>query len=342
MLVMNIGRTSKEDFMLQHLADKNIAMDLVRVTEAAALAAAVETGKGDKEAVDAAAVNAMRIAFQALHIQGTVIIGEGEKDNAPMMYNGEAVGFGDGPEMDVAVDPVDGTNSVAFGRTCSIAAAGMAPKGTMFNPGHSFYCEKIIVGAEAAGVIDLDAPVKDNLAKIGRAMGKPVSSLNVFILDKPRHEQLANEIRAAGARALLHPEGDIAGALMAADPFNKIDVVMGIGGTPEAIVSACGIKGSGGQMLIRMKPKTEEEKKAIIDDGFNLNTIYDINDLIKTDVVYFACTSVTGGELLPGVTYRDGYAITHSLSTRGRTGTRRYIQAFHDREKLSKMSTIRY
>ncbi len=329
--------------MLQHLADKNIALDLVRVTEAAALATAVHVGRGDKEAVDQDAVNAMRIAFQSLHINGKVIVGEGEKDRAPMLFTGENVGFGDGPDMDVAVDPVDGTSCVAYGRFNGMTSAGLAPKGTMFDIGHSFYAMKMVVGAEAAKVIDLDAPVKDNLVNVARALGKPVTALNVFVLDKPRHEQLAADIRSAGARVLLQPEGDIAGALLATDPFSEIDMVWGIGGTPEAVVAACGIKGSGGQMLMRMVPKTQEERALIEgEDGRNLKTIYTLDDLIKTDTCYFACTGVTGGELVKGVQYRRGYAITHSLSTRGRTGTRRYIQAFHDREKLSKMSTIRY
>lgn len=329
--------------MLQHLADKNIALDLVRVTEAAALATAVHVGRGDKEAVDQDAVNAMRIAFQSLHINGKVIVGEGEKDRAPMLFTGENVGFGDGPEMDVAVDPVDGTSCVAYGRFNGMTSAGLAPKGTMFDIGHSFYAMKMVVGAEAANVIDLDAPVKDNLVNVARALGKPVTALNVFVLDKPRHEQLAADIRSAGARVLLQPEGDIAGALLATDPFSEIDMVWGIGGTPEAVVAACGIKGSGGQMLMRMVPKTQDERAAIEgEDGRNIKTIYTLDDLIKTDTCYFACTGVTGGELVKGVQYRRGYAITHSLSTRGRTGTRRYIQAFHDREKLSKMSSIRY
>lgn len=329
--------------MFQHLADKNIALDLVRVTEAAALTSALQIGRGDKEAVDQDAVNAMRIAFQGLHIRGTVIVGEGEKDGAPMLAPGEDVGFGDGPEMDVAVDPVDGTSCVAFGRVNGMSCAGLAPKGAMFNPGHSYYAMKMIVGAEVANVIDLDAPVQDNLMHVARALGKPVTALNVFVLDKPRHEKLAAEIRAAGARVLLQPEGDIAGALLATDPFSEIDMVWGIGGTPEAVIAACGIKGSGGQMLMRLTPKTQEERKLVEDvDGLSLKTIYTLDDIIKNDTCYFACTGVTGSDLVQGVQYRRGYAVTSSLSTRGRTGTRRYIKAFHDRDKLSKMSSIRY
>ncbi len=328
--------------MQQHLADKNIALDLVRVTEAAALAATVQTGRGDKDAVDQAAVNAMRIAFQALHIRGTVVIGEGEKDHAPMLFNGEHVGYGDGPEMDVAVDPVDGTSCVAFGRPNGLAAAGIALKGSMFNPGHSYYCMKLVVPEEAAGIADLDAPAGEMAVKVAKALGKPVGELNVFILDKPRHEKLAAEIRAAGARVMLHAEGDIAGSLMVVDPFSNIDMLIGIGGTPEAIITACGLKGSGGQMLTRLAPKTKEERDAIEADGIDLNAVRSLDDLVKTDQCFFACTGVTNGELLHGVVYKKGYAVTSSLTTRGRTGTRRLIQAFHDRVKLSKMSTVRY
>ena len=328
--------------MQQHLADKNIALDLVRVTEAAALASARYTGLGDKELVDRAAVDAMRIAFQSLHIQGTIVIGEGEKDEAPMLYTGEKLGFGDGLEFDIAVDPIDGTSCVAGGRPNGIAAVGIALKGTMFNPGHSYYCEKMAVGAEAAGVIDLDAPIKDNIQKVAKALGKDVRELKVFVLDKPRHEQLIKDIHAAGARVMVHSDGDIAGALMAVDPIADIDMLVGIGGTPEAVVTACGIKGSGGQMLTRLAPKTEAEREAIIKDGVDLKAIRTVDDLITSDQCFFAATGVTPGELLDGVHYKGNYTLTSSICSRGRTGTRRYIQAWHDRAKLSKMSSIEY
>lgn len=328
--------------MQQHLTDKNIALDLVRVTEAAALAAARFIGRGDKDSVDAAAVDAMRIAFQGIHVRGTVIIGEGEKDNAPMLFNGEKVGFGDGLEVDVAVDPVDGTSCAAFGRPNALSAAGIAAKGSMFNPGHSYYCEKIAVGKEAANVIDLDAPVKDNIFKVAKALGKNVRELNVFVLDKPRHAKLIQDVRLAGARVMLHKEGDIAAAIMAIDPRSQIDMLIGIGGTPEAVVSACAIKGSGGQMLTRLAPKTESERAAIIADGIDLKQIRGVDDLITSDQCYFAVTGVTEGELLEGVRYKGEYALTSSLTSRGRTGTRRYIQAWHDRAKLSKMSSVIY
>lgn len=328
--------------MQQHLADKNIALDLVRVTEAAALASARFTGLGDKELVDRAAVDAMRIAFQSIHIKGTIIIGEGEKDEAPMLYTGEKVGFGDGLEFDIAVDPIDGTSCVAGGRQNGIAAVGIALGGSMFNPGHSYYCEKMAVGPDAAGVIDLDAPIKDNLEKVAKALGKKVGELKVFVLDKPRHSQLITDIHKAGARVMIHSDGDIAGALMAVDPIADIDMLVGIGGTPEAVVTACAIKGTGGQMLTRLAPKTEQEREAIIKDGVDLKAIRTVDDLITSDQCFFASTGVTPGDLLEGVRYKGEYAITSSITSRGRTGTRRYIHAWHDRKKLSQMSSIEY
>lgn len=229
----------------QHLTDKNLALDLVRVTEAGALASARYFGRGDKEEADEVAVSAMRIAFQSVHIRGTVVIGEGEKDHAPMLYTGEKVGFGDGPELDIAVDPIEGTNAVAYGRPNAISVIGAVQKGGMFNPGHSYYCKKLVVGSEAASVIDIDAPTKDNMLKIAKAKGKAVSELNVFVLDKPRHTGLIQELRLLGARVHLYSDGDVAGALMAADPRHSMDVLIGIGGTPEAVITACALKGTG-------------------------------------------------------------------------------------------------
>lgn len=326
----------------QHLTDRNLALELVRVTEAGALAAARLVGRGQKEEADGAAVNAMRIAFQSVHIRGTVIIGEGEKDHAPMLYNGEAVGFGDGPEIDIAVDPVEGTNAVAYGRPNGLAVIGCTPKGGMFNPGRSYYCKKLVVGKEAANVIDLDAPVADNLKKIAFALGKPVSELNIFVLDKPRHVGLINDIRIAGARIHLYSDGDVAGALMAADPRHQMDVLMGVGGTPEAVITACALKGTGAQMLTRLNPLSEEERKNIEADGISVDTIRSVDDLITSNESYFAASGITEGELLDGVAYRGEYAITSSMATRGRTGTTRYIQAWHNRKKLATMSSIRY
>lgn len=259
-----------------------------------------------------------------------------------MLYTGEKVGFGDGLEFDIAVDPIDGTSCVAGGRPNGIAAVGIALKGTMFNPGHSYYCEKMAVGPEAANVIDLDAPIKDNLLNVAKALGKRVGDLKVFVLDKPRHAELINQIHAAGARVMVHSDGDIAGALMTIDPRSDIDMLVGVGGTPEAVVTACALKGTGAQMLTRLKPKTEEEREAIIKDGFDLKAIRTVDDLVTTDQCFFSATGVTPGELLDGVHYRGGFALTSSMCSRGRTGTVRYIEAWHDRKKLSKMSTIEY
>lgn len=329
--------------MQQHLADKNIALDLARVTEAAALGSSRFIGKGDKDDVRKAAVDAMRIAFQSIHIRGLIVVGGGEPDEAPMFYNGAEVGYGDGPEMDVAVDPVDGVAGVAFGRHNSISSVGIARKGALFNPGHSKYCQKIVVGKNASGVIDdMDMPLKDMVAKVARAAGKSVNEVNIFVLDRKRNTKIAQDARITGARVYVHRAGDIAGALMAADDTNDMDMLLGIGGTAEAIVTACGLKGSGGQMLIRLAPQSDEERKAIEADGIDINAVRSLNELVTSDECFFAFTGITPGELLDGVRYKGEYAITSSCATRGRTGTRRYIQAWHDRKKLSKMSTIVY
>ncbi len=326
----------------QHLTDKNLALDLVRVTEAGALAAARYFGRGDKEEADGVAVSAMRIAFQSVHIRGTVIIGEGEKDHAPMLYNGEKVGFGDGPEVDIAVDPIEGTNAVAYGRLNAISVIGAAEKGGMFNPGHSFYCKKLVVGAEAANVIDIDAPARDNMVKIAKALGKPVSELDVFVLDKPRHTGLIQELRVTGARIHMHRDGDVAGALMAADPRCPMDVVIGIGGTPEAVITACALKGSGAQILCKLEPLSLAEQRAIEADGIDMKVVRGVDDLITTDRCYFSATGISDGEVLHGVSYKGDYAVTSSMTTRGRTNTMRYIQAWHNRKKLATMSSVRY
>ncbi len=326
----------------QHLTDKNLALDLVRVTEAGALASARYFGRGDKEEADEVAVSAMRIAFQSVHIRGTVVIGEGEKDHAPMLYTGEKVGFGDGPELDIAVDPIEGTNAVAYGRPNAISVIGAVQKGGMFNPGHSYYCKKLVVGSEAASVIDIDAPTKDNMLKIAKAKGKAVSELNVFVLDKPRHTGLIQELRLLGARVHLYSDGDVAGALMAADPRHSMDVLIGIGGTPEAVITACALKGTGAQMLTKMNPLSVEEEKLLSADGFDLNQIRGVDDLVTSDTCFFAATGVTKGDILHGVEYKDNYAVTTSMCTRGRTGTVRYIEAWHDRKKLASMSSVRY
>ena len=322
--------------------EKNLALDIVRITEAAALASARWLGRGDKEAGDGAAVDAMRVSFATLSIDGLVIIGEGEKDNAPMLFNGEKVGKGCGPSLDVAVDPVEGTNLLAYGRPNAISVVGVAPSGSMFNPGPSYYMQKLVVSREARDVVDLDAPVKVNLANVAKAMGKSVQDLVVFVLDKPRHEKLITEIRQAGARIQLQTDGDVAGALMAVDPRSEVDIMMGTGGTPEGVLSACAIKGMGGQILARLDPQSYVEKEAITEAGIDAREVLTVHDLVRSDDCFFAATGISGGDFLRGVRYSAKYAVTHSLVLRGKTGTLRYVESYHNMNRLSKFSAVRY
>jgi len=322
--------------------EKNLALDIVRITEAAALASARWLGRGDKEAGDGAAVDAMRVSFATLSIDGLVIIGEGEKDNAPMLFNGEKVGKGCGPSLDVAVDPVEGTNLLAYGRPNAISVVGVAPRGSMFNPGPSYYMQKLVVAREARDVIDLDAPVKDNLSNVAKAMGKSVQDLVVFVLDKPRHEKLIAEIRQAGARIQLQTDGDVAGALMAVDPRSEVDIMMGTGGTPEGVLAACAIKGMGGQLLARLDPQSYVEKEAITEAGIDAREVLTVHDLVRSDDCFFAATGISGGDFLRGVRYSAKHAVTHSLVLRGKTGTLRYVESYHNMDRLSKISAVRY
>lgn len=322
--------------------EKNLALDIVRVTEAAALASARWLGRGNKEAGDGAAVDAMRVGFGGLHISGTVIIGEGEKDHAPMLYNGEKLGLGNGPELDVAVDPVEGTSLLAYGRPNAISVVAVAPAGSMFNPGPSYYMQKLVVPAEAGDVINLDAPVQENLNNVAKALGKNVRDLVVFVLDKPRHKKLIEEIREAGARIQLQTDGDVIGALMAIDPRSEVDVMMGTGGTPEGVITACAIKGMDGQMLARLEPQSAAEKEAIIRAGIKLGEILTVNDLVKSNDCFFAGTGISGGNFLRGVRYSGKHTITHSMVIRGKTGTIRYVEAFHNIGKLSQFSSVQY
>ena len=322
--------------------EKNLALDIVRITEAAALASARWLGRGDKEAGDGAAVDAMRVSFATLSIDGLVIIGEGEKDNAPMLFNGEKVGKGCGPSLDVAVDPVEGTNLLAYGRPNAISVVGVAPRGSMFNPGPSYYMQKLVVAREARDVIDLDAPVKDNLFNVAKAMGKKVQDLVVFVLDKPRHEKLISEIRQAGARIQLQTDGDVAGSLMAVDPRSEVDVMIGTGGTPEGVLAACAIKGMGGQILARLDPQSYVEKEAITEAGIDAREVLTVHDLVRSDDCFFAATGISGGDFLRGVRYSAKHAVTHSLVLRGKTGTLRYVESYHNMDRLSKISAVRY
>ncbi len=290
--------------------ERNLALDFVRITEAAALASARWLGRGDKDAGDKAAVDAMRITFNSLNVQGSIIIGEGEKDEAPMLFNGEKVGSGTGPVIDVAVDPVEGTRLLAFGRPNAISVVGVAPAGTMFNPGPSFYMQKLVVPNEAKNVVDIDAPIKVNLENIAKALGKSLHDLVVFVLDKPRHDLLIQQIREAGARIQLHGDGDVTGALMAIDPRSEVDVMVGTGGTPEGVLAACAIKGLGGQILARLDPQSYVEKEAIAEAGVDMREILTVNELIRSDDCFFAATGISGGSFLSGVQYYplNGYS----------------------------------
>lgn len=310
---------------------KNLALNLVRVTESAALSAGRFLGKGLKEAGDKAAVDAMRSAFATIDINGSIIIGEGEKDKAPMLYNGERVGNGNGLELDLAVDPVEGTNLLALGRPNAIAVVGASPAGTMYDPGPSYYMKKIVGPPEAAAVIDINAPVCDNLNNIAKAIGKDVSELVVFVLDKPRHRQLIAEIRKTGACIQLHTDGDVAGSLMAVNPESDVDVMMGTGGTPEGVISACAIRALGGQMFARLDPQSEKERQAIESYGTDVDELLTVESLIKSPDAFFAATGISGGSFLSGVKYHSRGAISHSMILNGRTGTTRFIKSYHKR-----------
>ena len=322
--------------------DRNLALDLVRVTEAAALCSARWLGRGDKNAGDQAAVDAMRLSFNSINIRGVIVIGEGEKDEAPMLFNDEPVGAGVGPSMDVAVDPVEGTRLLAFGRPNAISVVGAAPRGSMFNPGPSFYMQKLVVPAKARDAVDLDAPVADNLRAIAKTLGKDVDDLVVFVLDKPRHKKLIQDIRTCGARIQLHTDGDVAGALMALDPMDMVDVMYGTGGTPEGVLSACAIQAVGGHMLARLDPQSDEERHNLVNAGFNLKKIFTANDLVSSNDTFFAATGISGGTWLQGVSFSGLGATTHSLVLRGKTGTVRRIESHHTWDKLMTVSSVKY
>jgi fructose-1,6-bisphosphatase II len=311
--------------------ERNLGLELVRVTEAAAYAAGRFMGRGDKEAVDQAAVDAMRNALDGVDMHGTVVIGEGEKDEAPMLFIGEEVGNGLAPDVDVAVDPVDGTRLTALGLPGAIAVVAVADRGTMFAaPPGVFYMRKLAVGRAAAAAIDLEAPIAENLARIAQARDVPVQDITVTILDRTRHQEIIDEVRAAGARIRLITDGDVAAAIQAAtEEYKAVDVYMGIGGAPEAVLAAAALKCIGGQMLCQIWPRTDEERAKLAADGVDLKRIYTVDDLITTNNVSFAATGITSGELLKGVEYTGSGARTHSVMMRGRTGTIRYIEATH-------------
>ncbi|GAB4401894.1 MAG: class II fructose-bisphosphatase [Anaerolineales bacterium] len=322
--------------------DRNIAMELVRVTEAAALASARWMGRGNKEASDQAAVDAMRLVLNTIQMDGVIVIGEGEKDEAPMLYNGERLGTGEPPLVDIAVDPIDGTRLLSLGRPGSLSVVALSERGTMYAPGKIVYMDKIAVGPEAKGAIDINAPVADNLRAIARAKGKDMDDLTVVVLDRPRHEKLIADIRACGARIKLITDGDISGGLMAAIEDTGLDVLMGIGGSPEAVITACALKCIGGDMQCKLWPRNDEERRWALENGRELDKVLTIDDLVAGNNIFFAATGITDGELLKGVRYFGNGAKTYSLSMRSKSGTIRYIEATHRWDKLMQISQIRF
>jgi fructose-1,6-bisphosphatase II len=322
--------------------DRNLAMELVRVTEAAALAAGRWIGRGDKNAADQAAVDAMRLMIDTVSMDGVVVIGEGEKDEAPMLFNGERVGDGDGPATDVAVDPIDGTRLTSVGQPNALAVIALAPGGAMFFPGAALYMEKLATGPEAAGVIDIEASVAENIRQVAKAKGKRPEEVTVTILDRDRHEDTIAQIREVGARVLLITDGDVAGAIVAAAPRTEVDLLMGIGGTPEGVIAAAALKCLGGSMQGRLFPRNEDERRALVEGGFNLDHVLHTDDLVAGDDCFFAATGITDGYLLQGVKYWPDGASTHSMVMRSRSGTVRYVESQHSFEKLERFSTIQY
>jgi fructose-1,6-bisphosphatase II len=327
---------------MQSEPTRNLALELVRVTEAAALSAGRFMGRGDKIAADKAAVDAMRLVLNTIQMDGVVVIGEGEKDEAPMLFNGEHVGAGGPPEVDIAVDPIDGTRPLAHGIQNAIATVAIAPRGAMFNPGPFLYMNKIAVGPEARDCIDIEAPVEDNLKKIARAKGDQVEDLVVVILDRPRHDDLIAEVRNAGARIRLIPDGDVNGALMTAWPASGIDVLMGIGGTPEGVLAACAVRAMGGNIQGKLFARNEDELHRGREMGYDFEKVLMLEDLVSSDDVFFAATGITNGDLLRGVDYSHHNARTDSIVVRGLTGTVRQIIATHRLEKLDLISPIPY
>lgn len=310
------------------VAERNLGMDLVRVTEAGALAAARWLGRGDKEGADGAAVDAMRAMLATVPMDGIVVIGEGEKDEAPMLYNGERVGNGQAPQTDIAVDPVDGTTLTAKGQPNAVALLAVAERGSMFNPGPCFYMHKIATGPDAADLIELEAPIAENLRRIAKAKHEDIEELTVMILDRPRHLQMIKEVREAGARIKLISDGDVAGSIAAARDGTGIDLLIGIGGTPEGVISACAIKCLGGMIQGRLHPTSDEERQATIDAGYDLSRVLSTDDLVSGEA-FFAATGISDGDLLQGVRYRGNRATTQSIVTRSQSGTVRVVTAEH-------------
>jgi len=322
--------------------DRNLAIELVRVTEAAALSAARWMGRGDKEGADQAAVDAMRLMVDTVDMDGTVIIGEGEKDNAPMLFNGESIGNGQPPVVDVAVDPIDGTTLTAKGQNGALSVVATAERGTMFDPGPCVYMEKIAAGEEANGVIDIDASPSENLQRLSRVKRTDISDLTVIVLDRPRHEQIVKEVREAGARIKLISDGDVAAAIAAARDGSGVDLLLGTGGTPEGVIAAAALKCLGGVIQGRLWARNEEERDRAVQEGYDLDKVLTTDDLVSGQNVFFAATGITDGDLLKGIRYRGQSAVTTSIVMRSRSGTVRLIDAYHRLERLAEFSSIEY
>jgi len=326
----------------QRQPDRNLAMELMRATESAALAAGRWMGRGDKNAADAAAVEAMRVVLSGVSMDGVVVIGEGEKDAAPMLYNGEPIGDGSSPSVDIAVDPIDGTTLTSLGRPGAISVIALSERGTMFDPGPCVYMEKIAVGPAAVDVIDINAPVKANLEAVAKALGEKVRDVTAVILDRDRHADIIRECREAGARIRLIPDGDVAGAISVAWRNSGSDILFGIGGTPEGVIAACALKCLGGTMQGRLWPRDDGERRAALDAGYDVDKVLTIDDLVTGDDVFFAATGITDGELLRGVRYWGDGAGTQSLVMRSKSGTIRIVEATHRWTKLMRYSAISY
>lgn len=321
------------------IPDRNLALELVRVTEAAALAGGRWVGRGDKLAADGAAVEAMRKVIASVSMDGVVVIGEGEKDEAPMLYNGEQVGDGSGPQVDVAVDPIDGTTLTAKGMNNAIAVLAVAERGTMYDPSAVFYMDKLVTGPEAADVVDIRLPAKENIRRVAKAKNKRPEDVTVIMLDRPRHQEIAQQVREAGARLRFITDGDVAGGIAAARDERGVDLLLGIGGTPEGIITACAIKSLGGVIQGKLWPQDDAERQKALDAGHDLDAVLSTDDLVHTDNCFFAATGITSGELLRGVQYRSGgVAITNSLVMRSRSGTIRVVEAHHRVDKVAELA----
>jgi len=326
----------------RQVPDRNLALELVRVTEAAALAASRWMGRGDKNGADGAAVEAMRVVLERVPMDGIVVIGEGEKDEAPMLYNGERIGDGSPPQTDIAVDPVEGTTLTALGRGNAISVIAMSERGTMFDPGPCVYMEKIAVGPECVGAIDITASATDNLNEVAKAKGESVRDVTVVILERDRHADLIAEVRAAGARIRLIQDGDVIGAVSTAWPESGADILFGIGGTPEGVIAAAAMKCMGGEIQGRLWPRNDDERQAAVDAGYDLDRVLTTDDLVSGDNCFFAVTGITDGEVLKGVHYDARGATTQSLVTRSKSGTVRQVNARHQLNKLRRYASVEF